>query len=58
MTAHAFKEEWKCIEAGMDAYVSKPIDFKTCLQLIKDSLDKSGYVPRPKPGGVKCKTRP
>jgi CheY-like chemotaxis protein len=39
MTAHAFKEdEKKCLDAGMDAYISKPIDFMACLQLIEDNL--------------------
>ena len=35
MTAHARKEdEESCLAAGMDAFVSKPIDFKKCLELI------------------------
>jgi CheY-like chemotaxis protein len=35
MTAHTGKEaEKKCIAAGMDAYIPKPIDFQKCLQLI------------------------
>jgi len=39
MTAHAFKEDEKrCLDAGMDAYISKPIDFKACLQLIRDHI--------------------
>lgn len=42
MTAHAFKEDRdKCIEAGMDAYISKPIDFKMTLQLIEETLAQS-----------------
>jgi len=41
MTAHAFKEDEKrCLDAGMDAYISKPIDFTACLQLIEDNLKK------------------
>jgi len=41
MTAHALKEdEKKCLDAGMDAYISKPIDFVECLQLIEDNLKK------------------
>jgi CheY-like chemotaxis protein len=35
MTAHASKEdEEQCLAAGMDAYISKPIDFQKSLQLI------------------------
>ncbi len=45
MTAHALKEdEERCLAAGMDAYVSKPIDFKACLQLIGETLNKTGAV--------------
>jgi len=43
MTAHSLKEdEQRCFAAGMDAYISKPIDFRACLQLIKETLKKSG----------------
>ena len=39
MTAHALKEdEERCLEAGMDCYISKPIDFKKTLQVIGDIL--------------------
>ncbi|GFO69099.1 histidine kinase [Geomonas limicola] len=39
MTAHALKEdEARCLQAGMDAYLSKPIDFKECLQVISETL--------------------
>jgi len=39
MTAHALKEdEDKCHAAGMDAYISKPIDFKKVLQIIAETL--------------------
>jgi len=41
MTAHAQKEdELRCISAGMDAYISKPIDFKKCLQMIGQTIRK------------------
>jgi CheY-like chemotaxis protein len=39
MTAHAREEDEKiCLAAGMDAYISKPIDFKQCLQVIEDVI--------------------
>ena len=39
MTAHALKEdEERCLAAGMDAYISKPIDFKKTLQVIWETL--------------------
>jgi CheY-like chemotaxis protein len=46
MTAHAGKEdEDSCLTAGMDAYISKPIDFNKCLQLIGQTIkQKSGGV--------------
>jgi signal transduction histidine kinase/CheY-like chemotaxis protein len=39
MTAHALIEDKeRCLAVGMDAYVSKPIDFKKTLQLIEETL--------------------
>jgi PAS domain S-box-containing protein len=39
MTAHALKEhEQRCLDAGMDSYISKPIDFKKTLQVIGETL--------------------
>ena len=47
MTAHALKEdEERCLVAGMDAYISKPIDFKKSLQVI------AGII-RQKPGNLR-----
>jgi PAS domain S-box-containing protein len=46
MTAHAGKEdESRCLTAGMDAYVSKPIDFVETLRLIREILSKGRLVP-------------
>jgi len=39
MTAHAGKEDQeRCLAAGMDAYIAKPIDFKKTLQLIGEII--------------------
>ncbi|GFO61163.1 hypothetical protein GMST_34880 [Geomonas silvestris] len=39
MTAHTLKEdERRCLEAGMDSYLSKPIDFNRCRGLIAELL--------------------
>jgi PAS domain S-box-containing protein len=41
VTAHAFQEDQKrCLDAGMDAYISKPIDFQRTLQVIGETLQK------------------
>jgi two-component system CheB/CheR fusion protein len=46
MTAHALKEdEERCLGAGMDAYISKPIDFNACQRLIRETLKKNGREP-------------
>jgi len=43
MTAHAFKEDEECcLDAGMDAYISKPIDVKKSIAIIS-SLIESPY---------------
>jgi PAS domain S-box-containing protein len=39
MTAHALREDKeRCLGAGMDAYLSKPIDFKKCMEVIRGLL--------------------
>ena len=41
MTAHAAKEdEQRCLAAGMDGFISKPIDFKKSLQVIRDTISR------------------
>jgi CheY-like chemotaxis protein len=42
VTAFALaNDKEKCLAAGMDAYLSKPIDFKKCIDLVQ-SLSASG----------------
>ncbi len=39
MTAHAFPEDEKrCLDAGMDAYIPKPIDLKRCMAMIEELI--------------------
>ena len=41
MTAHAFREdEERCYAAGMDAYLTKPLDLKTGMEVIMNRLQK------------------
>jgi signal transduction histidine kinase len=43
LTAHALKEdEQRCLDAGMDAHLSKPIDFRKCVEMIRDILGQDG----------------
>jgi CheY-like chemotaxis protein len=43
ITAFALKnDELKCLAAGMDAYMSKPIDFKKCIELIRELQQRNG----------------
>ena len=45
MTAHAGKEdEDRCLAAGMDAYISKPIDFQKSLQVIGNIIKQKSNV--------------
>ncbi|MDR3581510.1 MAG: response regulator [Oryzomonas sp.] len=39
ITAHsAEKDEERCLSAGMDAYISKPIDLRKCLEMIEQLI--------------------
>jgi CheY-like chemotaxis protein len=41
MTAHALKDDCqRCLDAGMDGYVSKPINAKDLREAIQNSLHK------------------
>jgi CheY-like chemotaxis protein len=43
ITAFALQnDELKCLAAGMDAYISKPIDFNKCLELIRELQQRNG----------------
>jgi PAS domain S-box-containing protein len=43
MTAHALEtDKERCLACGMDAYVSKPIDFKKCMEVIRGLLGQGG----------------
>lgn len=43
VTAYALgKDEMDCLAAGMDAYITKPINFKKCLELIHAMIGKKG----------------
>jgi len=40
ITAFALhNDELKCLAAGMDSYLSKPVDFRKCIELIRKQLD-------------------
>ena len=55
MTAHAFSEDVElCRAAGMDAYISKPIDFKKCIELIRNLIDAPKPVPSPHGSGTEA----
>jgi CheY-like chemotaxis protein len=38
------KDEEKCLDAGMDAYISKPIDFQKTLQVIEEILKSTSEI--------------
>jgi len=41
MTAHAYREdENRCLDAGMDAFISKPIDLRKSIELINELLSQ------------------
>jgi PAS domain S-box-containing protein len=41
LTAHAFREdEQRCLDQGMDAYLSKPIDLAKCVKLVRELIGK------------------
>ncbi|MCM1991206.1 response regulator [Oceanirhabdus seepicola] len=45
MTANAMEGDYeKCIEAGMDEYISKPINFDTMFNMIEENIKESGLV--------------
>lgn len=51
MTAYAMKgDAEKCIEAGMDAYMSKPINFEQLTNLLAKSMKNTTYINTPSGG--------
>ena len=40
--SHDAATRQRCIEAGMNAYISKPIDFPACLRLIGETIARTG----------------
>ncbi len=53
MTAHALAEEQKkCMLAGMDAYLTKPIETQTLLRLIKNCAEKNTENRRADPSEI------
>ncbi len=46
LTAHAMKgDRERCLEAGMDAYVSKPVRARTLYKVIDEVLSRAGLAP-------------
>ena len=46
VTAHARKEdEERCLDSGMDAFISKPIDFKKCIAVINGLIREREFKP-------------
>jgi CheY-like chemotaxis protein len=45
MTAHAYREdENRCLDAGMDAFISKPIDLQKSIELINGLISQRNCV--------------
>ncbi|MFD1105147.1 hybrid sensor histidine kinase/response regulator [Sphingobium olei] len=48
MTAHAYEEErLRCLDAGMDDHVAKPVDPATLMRTLERWLQPAGHAPQP-----------
>src|SRR5947209_11938878 len=53
MTAHAMKgDEHRCLSAGMDAYISKPVKPEALFATLERVVQEKRHAPAPEPGSL------